>query len=170
MRMREDNEFMKTKALIFATFLPLLLASCGPHNVVYIGPGVYRLSGDATGEVFNITKDTYFTAKSTGYSFSTGEAGSFQDENQFKTKEEGHWYISGQDHLLDLEWRNCDLATKQSAFRIGFNGDYQYIEEEYASFELLGMKKGGSNYELKIICRPKGAKKDVTFVFSQVVE
>lgn len=131
--------------------------------MVYIEPGVYRLEGEVTTEAFNISKDTYFVAKLVEYEVNS------QGHEDYRTEENGHWFIPNVDTYLDLEWKNCDFETMAPLSPVGVDDGRHYIVTDGYSFLLRGIKRSNGTYSLEIKCRVVAQKKNIIYTFQQDV-
>ena len=160
---------MKKLRLLCLSMVFLSLTSCGTNNMVFIAPGEYRPDGKVEENHLNVTSETYFIARLTDYSTFKGEADSFEKQNR-DSDEKGHWYISGEEYLMDVEWRNCDFVDMPSFYGIGCNGNYQMLQRGDHRADVLGIRKSDSRFSLEIDYFRLGTKESISFLFTQVID
>ena len=163
---------MKIREIIGLSLVGLLALSCCAKEMIFLVPGNYCFEKGAEENSFGVTKESYFVAFLTDYSIRKGEAANFEKRHK-KTGEKGHWYVPGDEYLLDLSWKNCDFETMPSFYQYGCDDNIVLLwseEMKNVTIDFLGIKKNDLIYSVKIDCYDKAEKKKSTFVFTQSIE
>ena len=163
---------MKIREIIGLSLAGMFALSCCAKEMIFLDSGHYCFEKGDEENAFGITSESYFVARLTEYSIRKGQAARFEKENK-KTGEKGHWYVPGDEYLLDLSWKNCDFETMPSFYQYGCDDNIVLLwseEMKNIKIDFLGMRKGDSLFSAKISCYDSDAKKGSSFVFVQTVE
>ncbi|MBR6226032.1 MAG: hypothetical protein IKQ78_02370 [Bacilli bacterium] len=160
------------KHIVTLSLLCMLTLSCCAKEMILLVPGNYCFEKGDEENSFSVTSESYFVACLTEYSIRKGEADSFKKRHK-KTGEKGHWYVPGDEYLLDLSWKNCDFETMPSFYQYGCDDNIVLLwSEEMKNIDIhfLGMRKGNSLLSAEIRCYDSDAKKGFYFRFTQSIE
>lgn len=160
------------KNIVILSLLCMLTLSCCAKEMILLVPGNYCFEKGDEENSFGVTSESYFVACLTEYSIRKGEAASFEDQHK-KTGEKGHWYVPGDEYLLDLSWKNCDFETMPSFYQYGCDDNIVLLwseEMKNIDIDFLGMRKGNSLLSAEIRCYDSDAKKGFYFRFTQSIE